>query len=265
MDRSAFFASVRARTSGVFSSLSQSQVDGLNAILDEAEKRGTLLNHLAYILATVSHETGEKMQPVEEILAYTAKRLTQVWPKRFPTLASAQPYSHNPKALAEKVYGGRKDLGNTQPGDAWRFRGRGLPQITGRANYAKFGIEAAPESALQMPTALRITFDGMTKGLFTGKKLSDFITPTVADYYSARDVVNGDKKANGAKIAVTAKAFETALRAAGYDPTAPKPISDLPAPSFDLNPKPSTSTKETTAFWPALIRYVLTLWKGRKS
>lgn len=258
MNRSAFFASVRARTSGVFAKLSQSQVDGLNAILDEAEKRGTPLNHLAYDLATVHHETGGTMRPVEENLTYTtAERVKAVWPSRFKSAAEAKPYVRNPRALAEKVYGGRADLGNTKPGDGWLFRGRGLPQITGRANYAKFGIEANPDEALKMDVAVRVLFDGMTNGLYTGKKLSDFITPTVADYYSARAIVNGDKKTNGAKIAVTAKSFETALKAAGYDPTAPKPAVEI-----YLNPKPATSTKMSTN-WLAAIANLFAAWRTK--
>jgi putative chitinase len=74
---------------------------------------------------------------LEENLSYSAARLMAVWPKRFPTLADAQPYASNPRGLAEHVYGGR--LGNNEIGDGWSYRGRGLIMTTGRANYARAG------------------------------------------------------------------------------------------------------------------------------
>jgi len=88
----------------------------------------------ADLLAQVSEETGGGTE-IEENLNYTALRLTQVWPSRFPNLASAMPFAHNPKALADNVYGGR---GGNVPGtdDGWNFRGRGLIQETFRDNYA---------------------------------------------------------------------------------------------------------------------------------
>jgi len=88
----------------------------------------------ADFLAQVSEETGGGTA-IEENLNYSAGRLVQVWPSRFPSLAAAAPYAHNPKALADFVYGGR---GGNRPGtdDGWNFRGRGLIQETFRDNYA---------------------------------------------------------------------------------------------------------------------------------
>lgn len=72
------------------------------------------------------------LERLEEDLNYSARRMMEVWPSRFPTLAAAEPYAHNPEALANKVYGGR--MGNVNPGDGWRNRGSGLLQVTGANN-----------------------------------------------------------------------------------------------------------------------------------
>jgi putative chitinase len=86
---------------------------------------------IAHWFAQFAHESRH-FQKYEEDLNYSAKRLMQVWPRRFPTLARAQQFANNPEKLANEVYGGR--MGNTAPGDGWRYRGRG-PMITGRDNY----------------------------------------------------------------------------------------------------------------------------------
>jgi putative chitinase len=72
-----------------------------------------------------------------EDLDYRAERLCEVWPHRFPTLASATPFAHNPTALAEKVYGGR--MGNVHPGDGAKYPGRGLIMCTGAEAYRLVG------------------------------------------------------------------------------------------------------------------------------
>jgi putative chitinase len=83
------------------------------------------------------HVESQGFTRLVENLNYTAKRLTQVWPSRFPTLASAAPYANNPRALANKVYGRRG--GNIRPDDGWLFRGSGPGQITFRGNFAAAG------------------------------------------------------------------------------------------------------------------------------
>jgi hypothetical protein len=67
-------------------------------------------------------------------------------------------------------------------------------------------------------------FVGMEEGWFTGKKLSDYINGGKADYYGARGIINGKDRA--AEIATYAKAFEAALRAAGYDGKPYIPVRD---------------------------------------
>lgn len=102
---------------------------------------------LAHFLAQVAHESAG-LARTEEVLSYSAARLVEVWPHRFPTLAAAAPYARNPQALANAVYGGR--LGNRLPDDGWRYRGGGGLGTTGRANYAETGFEADPD-ALRRP------------------------------------------------------------------------------------------------------------------
>jgi putative chitinase len=91
---------------------------------------------LQAFFATLALESGG-FRAREENLNYSAKRLCQVWPRRFPNLAAAQPFANNPRALAEKVYGGR--MGNRAPGDGYKYRGRGPGQITGHDGYADLG------------------------------------------------------------------------------------------------------------------------------
>jgi putative chitinase len=96
---------------------------------------------------------------LEEGLNYSAERLMAVWPTRFPTLESAKPYARNGAVLANKVYGGR--MGNVEPGDGFKFRGRGLLQVTGRDNYRAVGkilgidLEKSPDLLSQPEMALR--------------------------------------------------------------------------------------------------------------
>ncbi|WP_034335151.1 glycoside hydrolase family 19 protein [Deinococcus misasensis] len=121
---------------------------------DAAEGAGiTTRLRVAHLLAQLGHESG--FQPREENLWYSAPRICQVWPSRFPTLESAKPYAMNPAGLANRVYAGRLGNGNEASGDGYRYRGRGLLQITGRSNYRTYGkligfdLEAQPELALQ--------------------------------------------------------------------------------------------------------------------
>lgn len=191
MNRTTFFAYARKAPFG--GSLWQTQVEGITAILDEWERRGLKDDRwLAYILATAFHETGGKMQPIKEkggdkyLSKYDTGRLA-------------------------------KNLGNTPQadGDGQKYAGRGFVQITGRANYRKFGIEANPDRALEMGVAIKILFDGMINGSFTGKRLVDYFEAVVDDPQGARRIVNGTDKAK--LIAGYHKNFLDAITAA-HDP-----------------------------------------------
>ena len=95
-------------------------------------------SRIAAFLAQVAHESAETTM-LSENLNYSALRLIQVWPHRFPSLASAQTYAKNPEKLANSVYAGRGGNGNKASGDGWRYRGRGLFQLTTKDNYRLAG------------------------------------------------------------------------------------------------------------------------------
>ncbi len=102
-------------------------------------------------LAQCAHESRE-FNKLEESLKYSAPRLVQVWPKRFPTEAVAAPYANNPKKLANFIYANRMGNRDEASGDGWNTRGRGLIMITGTANYRRVG-------ALLMAAGLHVTPD----------------------------------------------------------------------------------------------------------
>jgi putative chitinase len=112
-----------------------------------------------HFLAQVLHETGG-LTILEESMNYTAARIVEVWPSRFSSPAAARNLEHNPEALANSVYGGR--MGNEMSGDGWKYRGRGLLQVTGRDSYRKYGrllgiaLEELPQLAYSAEWAFRI-------------------------------------------------------------------------------------------------------------
>lgn len=171
--------------------LSQKQVDGIHAIMGGFYSHGDGdIRHLAYLLATAKHETAHTMQPI---------------------------YERGAKAYFNKYEPGTKigkTLGNTQKGDGYLFRGRGYVQLTGRANYRKFGIENDPDKALDPFVAARILIVGCIEGKFTGKRLADY-----KSFVSMRRVVNGTDKA--AEIAAIADGFLAALS---------EPVQAIPKP-----------------------------------
>lgn len=269
MDRPRFYVALRARTSGVFgTSLSQAQVNGLEVILDAGQSASLPLKHLAYILATAYHETGGRMQPVTENLTYTsAARIRAVWPKRFSSIAAAIPYVRNPQGLANRVYADRMGNGPEASGHGWRYRGRALPQLTGRENYEKasklVGVDliSDPDAANDTDISAHILIEGMRSGMFTGKKLADFIAGNLVDYVGARAIINADGKANGRLVASYAKAFEAALGDAGYlgdapETTAPSAGSSVGVPALTVSVQPSAEPKRLAAskrrLWAAL-------------
>lgn len=94
---------------------------------------------IAAFLAQVGHES-RNLSEIRESMNYSAQRLTEVWPRRFPTLQSATHYAHNQAELANLVYSDRMGNGSFESGDGARYIGRGPIQITGATNYRRCGV-----------------------------------------------------------------------------------------------------------------------------
>lgn len=105
----------------------------------------------AAFLAQVGHESGQLRRLVEN-LNYSAEALVRTWPSRF-TAQNAGAYARQPEKIANRVYGGRMGNGPEASGDGWRYRGRGLIQLTGRDNY-RAAAQALGLPLLEQPELL---------------------------------------------------------------------------------------------------------------
>lgn len=182
-------------------SLRQSQLAGIEAILDKWEKESPKDDDrwLAYMLATAHHETGHTMQPVRETFATTddeaIRRLDKAWNAGKLTWVKT-PY-WRPDAEGKSWYG------------------RGFVQLTHKDNYVKLGhaikadLVSEPDKVMELNTALAIMFVGMRNGLFTSRKLADYFNDSTEDWVKARKIINGLESAN--LVAGYAKAYYAAI------------------------------------------------------
>jgi hypothetical protein len=212
IDRKVFFDHIRKMPFP--GNISAAQVGGCNVILDEAEKRKFDPRWTAYCLATAFHETAHTMLPIAE-------------------------------------YGRGKGKAYGEPINGKVYYGRGYVQLTWIKNYETIGkllkvdLVGNPELALDARLATGIMFEGMIRGSFTGKRLSDFFNDAKTDWSNARKIINGLDRAS--MIAGYARQFHGALIAANA-PVA-QPIPDAPAPK----PKPATPKSGNVAGAGAVI------------
>jgi putative chitinase len=176
---------------------------------------------------------------------------------------SAAELAGNPQLLANTVYGGEwgvKNLGNTQPGDGWRYRGRGYAQTTGRRNYGVIGDMTGldlidnPDLLLRPELAGQALFKAMELGVYTGKDFGDYLPFGIAtreQFRAARRIINGTDKAD--TFAGHAVAFQNALIHAGFAPKA------FVRP--DVEPVAPLATETPPAPWWAAIIAAFMRWK----
>jgi predicted chitinase len=205
MNRETFFAAMRRDIAG--GSLTRGQVCGTEAILDHvaAHCAGLDRRFLAYMLATAWHESAATMQPVRETLSRSDDGAIAILRKAF--VAGRLPW-------VKKPYWERD-----RDGKSWL--GRGLVQLTHKANYARIGraigvdLLAAPARAMEMDVAVTILATGMIEGLFTGNKLADYFCGEKADWENARRIITGPESME--TVANYGRCFYAALRESGED------------------------------------------------
>jgi putative chitinase len=123
----------------------------------------------AAFIGQCGHESAS-FKVLQENLNYSAKGLMATWPSRFPTMEEAEKIERNPEKIANKVYGGRADLGNTEDGDGWRFAGKGLIQLTGRTNYTVCGLALGKPFAEYPELVLEPENAALSAGWFWNKR-----------------------------------------------------------------------------------------------
>lgn len=94
-------------------------------------------NRMAAFIAQCQHESAN-FTVLSENLFYSAQGLNKVFGKYFPTINDAVPFAKQPEKIANKVYANRMGNGAESSGEGYKFRGRGVFQLTGKDNYQNF-------------------------------------------------------------------------------------------------------------------------------
>jgi putative chitinase len=244
-NRKAFFDKVRVSLPED-GKLSQEQVEGLELLLVEGERRNFNTEWIAYILATIWHETGFTMQPVRETFAKT---------------------DADAIARLDRAFNSGKLKSVSKP--YWRegYFGRGYIQLTHDYNYKKMGewlkldLLKNPSLALDPKISAQIAYEGMLQGMFTAKKLGDYLdgkdgydAEDEKQFTEARRIINGKDKAKN--IAKYALKFESALR--GSEGVAPvientKPNAKEPDPIvMPKVPEVKQNPMKNTTIWSSI-------------
>ena len=169
----------------------QQWVEALNTTLPAFEINTT--NRIAAFIAQCAHESGG-FSILEENLNYKATTLTRLWPQRFPVSVVDQ-YAGHPQAIANKAYGGRMGNGDEATGDGFKYRGRGLIQLTGKDNY-----KACSLSLFKDDTLLK-TPDMLLEPTYALKSACWFWNKNKLNQYAdTGDIETMTKKINGGVI-----------------------------------------------------------------
>ena len=157
----------------------------------------------AAFIGQCAHESAN-FKTLEENLNYKPESLMRVWPSRFPDLATAMKYAHDPIKIANKVYGGRMGNGPEESGDGAKYHGRGLIQLTGKESYDNCGKAIGVDLINQPGLLVNPDLAAMSAGWFWNKKGLNALADA-GDYETMTKRINGgllgldDRKAKIAK------------------------------------------------------------------
>jgi putative chitinase len=143
----------------------------------------------ASFLGQCAHESAG-FTALKENLNYSAEGLTKVWPKRFPSLDAAQPYHRNPEKIANKVYADRMGNGDEESGEGFKYRGRGLIQLTGKDNYEACGEALGADLVNDPDQVSSPRYAALSAGWFWDKN-------KLNQYADANDMTTLTKRING--------------------------------------------------------------------
>lgn len=155
---------------------------------------------MACFLAQTAHESSQFNRLSEGLSYKTAARLVAVFPKRFPTEASAAPYVANPEKLANRIYANRIGNGDEASGDGYRFRGRGLIQITGRSNYTDIGKVLGVDLIAQPDLLLQSEWAAMSAAYYWFGHGLNALADDETDENDLEDFTTITKKINGGTV-----------------------------------------------------------------
>jgi putative chitinase len=151
----------------------------------------------AAFLGQCMHESNN-FKTLTENLNYSAQGLMATWPRRFPNMEFANQYHRQPEKIANRVYGGRMGNGPEETGEGWRYRGRGLKQLTGKENYERCGSGLGVDLVSNPDLLLDPKYAALSAGWFWGQnKLND-----LAD---SGDIETMTRRINGGLIGLDAR------------------------------------------------------------
>ena len=164
---------------------------------------------IAGFLAQTSHESGGYTM-LSENLNYRAATLAACWPNRFAVLgpdkkpvkdkagkltptAVANSIAGKPELIANLVYSSRMGNGPAESGEGWKYRGRGLKQLTGKDNYTRCGADLGIDLVSNPDLLLEPIYAARSAGWF-------WKSNNLSSFADANDIKGMTKKINGGLI-----------------------------------------------------------------